>query len=358
MSASRYVLLFALLTPAFAQRPVTTPSVPPAPPAANRILLDVVVDQKHGDKNGPVASLPEQAFTVYDNKIAQPITSFKAVGGPSAPIAVTLAVDAINVDFTRIAYERDQIDHFLKSDEGRLAYPTTLAILNDTQSQIQQGFTRDGNQLASDLEQYTIGLRTIRRSAGIYGADDRLQLSLTALENLVRREATLPGRKILLWVSPGWPILSGPNIQLTNKQQNSIYASVMNLSNQLRAANITLYAINPLGAGESPERTFYYEQFVKGITKPSQAQLGNLSLQVLAEQSGGKVFSSSNDTAALLTHALDDGKAYYELAYTPPASERPGEYHHIEVKLADPGLSARTRDGYYTAPINDPPAKP
>ena len=208
------------------------------------------------------------------------------------------------------------------------------------------------------LNQYTIGLRTIRRSAGIYGADDRLQLSLTALENLVRREATLPGRKILLWVSPGWPILSGPNIQLTNKQQNSIYASVMNLSNQLRAANITLYAINPLGAGESPERTFYYEQFVKGITKPSQAQLGNLSLQVLAEQSGGKVFSSSNDTAALLTHALDDGNAYYELAYTPPASERPGEYHHIEVKLADPGLSARTRDGYYTAPINDPPAKP
>ena len=44
-------------------------------------------------------------------------------------------------------------------------------------------------------------------------------------------------------------------------------------------------------------------------------------------------------------------QAYYELSFDPPRAEHPDEYHHIEVQVAKPGLTARTREGYYSATL-------
>jgi VWFA-related protein len=283
-----------------------------APPTANgRINLDVVVTPKSGP---PVAGLQQQDFTLLDNKAPQPITSFQALGGSQAPIEVILLVDAVNNTFTNIAYERGQIENLLHANGGHLAHPTALAVLTDAGVKMQEGFSTDGNALSVSLDQYTVGLRDIRRSAGFYGATERLQLSLQALSDLIARETPRPGRKVVLWISPGWPLLSGPNVQLDSKQQQQIFQSVVSLSNQLRRARITLYSINPLGASDST-RVFYYEQFDKGVAKPSQAVPGNLGLQVLAVQSGGLALTSSNDIAALLQECLVDTDAYYELSF-------------------------------------------
>jgi VWFA-related protein len=314
-----------------------------APPTANgRIYLDVVVTPKSGP---PVAGLQQQDFTLLDNKAPQPITSFQALGSSQAPIEVILLVDAVNNTFTNIAYERGQIENLLHANGGHLAHPTALAVLTDAGVKMQEGFSTDGNALSVSLDQYTVGLRDIRRSAGFYGATERLQLSLQALSDLIARETPRPGRKVVLWISPGWPLLSGPNVELDSKQQQQIFQSVVSLSNQLRRARITLYSIDPLGASDST-RVFYYEQFVKGVAKPSQAVPGNLGLQVLAVQSGGLALTSSNDIAALLQECLVDTDAYYELSFDPPRAE-PNEYHHLEIRLAKPGLVARTRQGYY-----------
>ena len=319
---------------------------PQTPPVNGRIYLDVVVTPRSGP---PVSGLQQQDFTLLDNKAPQPITSFQAFGGSQAPIEVILLIDAVNTGYTNLAYERIQINNFLRANGGRLAHPTALAVLTDTGAKMQEGFTSDGNALSASLDQYTIGLRDIRRSAGFYGATERLQLSLQALSDLMTRETPRPGRKIVLWISPGWPLLSGPNVQLDTKQQQQIFQSIVSLSTQLRQARITLYSIDPLGAGESSSRVFYYEGFVKGINKPSQAVPGNLGLQVLAVQSGGLALSSSNDVAALLQQSLADIDAYYELSFDPPRAE-PYEYHHLEIRLAKPGLIARTRQGYYGLP--------
>jgi hypothetical protein len=69
---------------------------------------------------------------------------------------------------------------------------------------------------------------------------------------------------------------------------------------------------------------------------------------VLAVQSGGLALNSSNDIAAMLQKAVDDTKTYYELSFDPVQGE-PDEYHQIDVKLAKPGLTARTRSSYYTS---------
>jgi len=311
-----------------------------------QIHLDVVVTPKSGP---PVAGLQEQDFTVLDNKVPQTITSFQAVSGAQVPAEAILLIDAVNTSYQNIAYERNQIDAFLRANGGKLAHPVKLAIFGDTGVQVQASFSTDGNAIADSLDKQTIALRDIRRSAGFYGAEDRLDLSLKALAQLASVEATHPGRKFVLWVSPGWPFLSGPRVQLHGKQEQRLFGTIVEASTELRQARITLYNINPLGAAENTLNIFYYEEFLKGVSKPSQVSLGNLALQVLAAQSGGLVLNSSNDVTALLRQSFADADAWYELSFKPPRSE-PNQYHHLEIRLAKPGLTARTRQGYYGQP--------
>jgi hypothetical protein len=136
---------------------------------------------------------------------------------------------------------------------------------------------------------------------------------------------------------------------MDDKQRQGIFNAIVMISTRLRQARLTLYDINPLGAAESTQNIFYYEEFLKGISKSSQVSDGNLALQVLATQTGGLVLNSSNDVTALLQQAFADADAWYELSFDPVRSE-PNEYHHLEIRLDKPGLIPRTRQSYYTQP--------
>jgi VWFA-related protein len=336
-------LLFILLCTVVASAQQASPR---AQAAGGNIYLDVAVTPKSGP---PVADLHQQDFTLLDNNSPQAITSFQAVTGRQAPVEVVLVIDAINTDARTIGYERIQIDKFLHAEGGRLAYPLAIAVATDTGVKVAENFSSDGNALSAAMDRDQIGLRDIGRSAGFYGATERLQYSLQALSQLAVPEAR-QGRKILLWISPGWPLLSGPNVELDSKQQTQIFAQIASLSTQLRQARVTLYNVNPIGAGESVFRGTYYQEFLKGVSKPSQVNLGNLGLQVLAIQSGGLAFDFNNDAAELLQQCISDIAPYYEISFAAPAAERPDEYHHLEIKIAKPGLTARTRQGYYAQP--------
>jgi VWFA-related protein len=341
-----YYATFALIGSCLGPVAFSQQSAIPAKSTPTRIRLDVVVAAKTGP---PVSDLQVTDFTLLDNKASQPIEAFKMIGGKSAPVEVTLVIDAVNNSYQEIAYEREQIAKFLKADDGKLAYPTTLAVVSDKGTQIQEAASTDGNATNQSLEHLTIGLRSNRPSSGIYGADERLQLSIKALSQLTEHEAARPGRKIILWISPGWPLLSGFGIEVSKTQQQRIFATVVDLSRRLREASITLYAVDALGVDENPGRALFYQQFVKGASDSSETALGDLSLQVLAVQSGGLALNSS-DVLASLQKCMSDTDVYYELSFEPARSERPNEYHHLDVNVDKPGLTARTRDGYYAQP--------
>jgi VWFA-related protein len=348
------ILLASLFAPAciFAQTPASSAPQPAnAPQSTNKIVLDVVVNPRSAYSAPPVANLSPSNFTLLDNKVPQPITSFRAVSrGQEPPTQVLLVVDAINAPYQSIAYARPQIDKFLQANGGHLAYPTSIVVANETGTQMQPVPSTDGNAVSAVFDKYEVGLRAIRRDAGFYGATDRVQVSLQSLSSLLARERATPGRKIILWISPGWALLSGPRVQLTYNQSRQIFAEIVDLSTQLRQSNTTLYSINPIGAGEGVMAVNYYQTFLKGIQKPSQAQIGDLGLQVLAVQSGGRSFNSDNDITGQLQAALADTTAYYELTFTPPPADHPDAFHQIDVKLNDSNLTARTRNGYYALP--------
>jgi VWFA-related protein len=339
--------LFAVLlsfASAFSQQ-----STPPPQPANDMVNLDVVVTTKSGS---PIAGLEQQDFTVLENKTPVPINSFRAVTASEAPTQIVIVIDDVNTGLSNIAYERTEIDKFFHSNGGHLANPTALAFLTDSGIKLQDNFSTDGNSLSAALDQYTVGLHSIIRSGGFYSAQERFEVSVKALLELTTHEASRPGRKLILWISPGWPLLSGPGveIQMNEKQRQQIFSNVVGISNLLRQGRITLYSIDPLGSADFAGRAFWWEAYEKGISKPSQADWGDIALQVLAVQSGGLALTTDNDITAMLQRCVSDAQTYYELSFVPALEQKPATYHHVEVRVAKPGTLARTRQGFYTQP--------
>lgn len=315
-------------------------------PPSRTIHLDVLVTRKGGEA---VAGLQAKDFTLLDDKKPREITSFEAVDAAKDPVEAILVIDDVNTPFTVIAQERIQIDKFLRANGGKLALPLTLAVLTDTGVQMQNGYTLDGNAVAASLDKYTIGLRQIGRSAGADGASERFDDSLKAVRTFATYESQRPGRKIILWLSPGWPLLSGPGIDLTDKQQEMFFNEITWLSTELRESQTTLYAVDPLGVDESVDRAVSYEAFKGAVKKRSQVNIGNLALQVLALHTGGEVLNSS-DISEPLKQCEGENLAYYRIAFEPPPTESRDVYHELKVAVGDPGLIAHTSTGYYAQP--------
>ncbi|AFL89210.1 hypothetical protein Terro_2978 [Terriglobus roseus DSM 18391] len=309
-------------------------------------ILNVVVSSQTRE---PVPGLTPSDFRLLDNKLQRPIISVKQVEAKQEPMSALIVIDAVNIGYTRVAFVRNQVTKFLRSNEGHLAQPTSIVILTDKGAQVQRGLSTDGNALDVGLGEAEIGLREIRRSSGIWGADERFGMSLTALKQLIAYGGTLPGRKLVLWISPGWPLLTGPRIDLSNRQQQQVFDDVVALKRDMRRSNVTLYSVNPLGPEEDLARAGYYQSFLKGINSSSQADIADLSLQVLSVQSGGLVLNSS-DVTGNSSQCLADGRSWYELRFETSEAEHPNEYHSIEVQTDKPGIVARTWTGYYAQP--------
>jgi VWFA-related protein len=316
-----------------------------------RITLDVVVTDKSGM---PVPGLQQQDFTLLDNKQPNKILSFDAIQGGAAtadpPVEVLVLVDEVNTSFKTVSSARQEMEKFLKQNGGALERPTSLVFLSESGIQSTSS-SRDGNTLIAQLNQNKNGLRFIGKTQGVYGLGDRVQLSLQALEQFADYESTRPGRKLVIWISPGWPLLSGPRVELSSKEEQSLFKTVVALSDALRQARITLYSIDPLGMSDSRGlRALRYENFVNGVKKPNQVHIGNLGLQVLAEQTGGRVFNYNNDVAGEIATCIAEANASYVLTFDGLPGDGPNEYHALSVKIDKPGLTARTRTAYYAQP--------
>lgn len=314
------------------------------------ITLDVVVTNKSG---APVADLQPGDFKVLDKKQAQRLISVLGADGVSgksdSPAEAIVVVDAVNGSLEIVASERQMLVRFLHENGGELALPTSLAVLSDQGMTVKNPPTRDGKGLVDFLDAKIPGLRPL----STYGWDAdmaREQLSLKALDFLIAQTSKRPGRKLLIWLSPGWRLQTSGNWIASQKDRQMLFDKVVALSTALRTARVTVYCLDP--SGIDSELTFQqiYEAYLKGVDGPKHVDYGYLLLQVLATQTGGKAFSAASDLAGLLDKCMDDARAYYVLSFSPPPASHPDEYRGIEVQIDKPGLKARTRTGYYAVP--------
>ena len=61
---------------------------------------------RRAKSGAPVTGLGQQDFTLLDNNAPHPIASFKPMSAAQEPVNVIVLVDAVNVDFDRVAYAR------------------------------------------------------------------------------------------------------------------------------------------------------------------------------------------------------------------------------------------------------------
>lgn len=333
-------LLIALSTGSLA----TLSAQAPAQPDSNQMTIHVTVSARNGD---PVTDLTKDDFTLTDNKRPEPITGFRILDAPTTGTVIIL--DAVNLPYSEVSYARQQLAQFFTSNP-HLSQPVGLGVLQSNGLQMQPGFTTDGNALRAALDKYSIGLREMTRSTGIYGAEERLDLSVNMFRMLV---AQLPkdGLKRIIWISPGWPLLSGVGVELTQSQRAPIFTNVVSFTTELYRANIIVDVVNPIGASQDVGQTNYYENFLHAPRTSRDVQLGQLGLQVIAQRSGGLVLNGSNDIAGLIQRAMMQSKGGYELTFMAAPGEHDNEYHELQLKARRSGVVVHTTAGYYAKPV-------
>ena len=129
-------------------------------------------------------------------------------------------VDEVNNSFQSVATERDQIVKYLGRNGGHLPVPISIALFSDSGVKLDQP-TQDGSVLISELEKMPIPIHTINSAMGGNGTVERYQLSLATLSHMLTYTGQKPGRKLLLWLGPGWPMLSGVHYRNDRRGQAS-----------------------------------------------------------------------------------------------------------------------------------------
>ena len=348
------LLCFGLLARAQQpNEPTASAKANPASGTANTaITLDVAVTNQSGQA---VPDLQGQDFTLLDNKQPQKITSFAAEGRPNdagdSSTQVVLLLDQVNTPVQRMRIARQELEKYLKG-QTQLAQPTSILFFSDSGAAATKA-TKDPNALLAELQKNPQPLPNRRVAQGEYGAVERFNSSLRTLGQLANFYSQTPGHKVVVWIGSGWAFLSSPRIDISHKDQQTFFSTIISLSTALRQARITLYQVDPIGSGGLGRE--YYKAFIKPITSPRQIEGGgNLALQVFAYQSGGLVINSSNDLAGEIGKCIAEAQSFYSLTFDAAPSDSANEYHALEVKVSRAGLTARTRSGYYAQP--EPPS--
>lgn len=321
--------------------------------------LSVVITDKAGH---PVPGLPESAFRVLDDHQAARVVGFRAPKSlgtlkdvdPSTEVVIIL--DEVDAPYDRATYARLGIESFLRQNGGQLQIPVSLGIYTERGLDLQQQPSTDGTAMAAALEKRGNAWRMMDKGTGFYGAEQRLKFGQDALDSLIATERTKPWHKLVVWVSGGWPLMDAAQVDVTDRQREKIFTSVQRLNQGLAAAHITMYSIDPLGNGGDEQgyggagaHNQYYLNFVEPVRKPAQATFGDLALQVLSLQTGGRAVFGNDLIQNSLNRVVGELRGTYVLTVELPPQESGSTFRAIEVQTDRAGLVPRTRDGYYVA---------
>ena len=259
---------------------------------AGLIKLDVTVTDNSGQS---ISGLQPGDFTLLDNGQPNKILSFQAFDGILAksdpPVQVIVVIDALQVPADLISNEKNSVEAFLRRNGGRLAEPVSIYTMLETGLwQVTEAST-DGNALAAQVA-HNNEVRLVRGFRGSLRGDvpgsSLGPPSLDALQSLgeiATEERRKPGRKVLIWVGPGWGVGSGAYAEGSLPKDHTFYA-ICWFSTLLREARIAFFNVS---ARETDLRGHQYLDYLRGVESVQGASFRNLDRKVLAVQSGGRV---------------------------------------------------------------------
>jgi VWFA-related protein len=343
-----------------------------------RVPLTIVDVTVTDDKGKPVHGLKQSDFTVLEDNQPMHPNSFEEhrsdVASP-APIQVKqnlppdtfsnvsptppqsgplniLMLDNLN---TPLANQRILQQHMLEFVD-KLSPDTRMAVFNlsEFHLSILQGFTSDHDLLkaAINSKKVTGQVPPIEdlwqdkmnpMEASIDPDEEecnhaamRAQDTISAMKQISRYLSGMPGRKNLLWFSGSFPLMMdahGANCYDVNDELKAA-------DDQLARSHVAVYPADPRAMD------LFTNSVVPKVAVPRQA-IEHLTMEAIAEQTGGKAYYYSNALDALAEAAIDNGSNFYTITYTPTNQSLDTRFRTISVKVDQPGLNLTYRNGYY-----------
>ena len=225
----------------------------------------------------------------------------------------------------------------------------------------------DRRDLIRDIEEAeTVGEVDWRVRQYAEGLTNDLQFSIDALKEIIDSMAGLPGRKALLYVSDGLPMIPAEDMYyaLSQKFQDSTSITLsrefdssrrfMQLASSAATNQVVLYTIDAAGlrAPESSSVQTAYTGTAGLSTFIDTVNVSNIQapLLMMAEQTGGRAIYNSNDVGEGLQKIGNDFRAYYSIGYA-PSHTGTGRLYKIKIKVPSrKDVKIRHRESYRDKP--------
>lgn len=387
-------------------------------------LVDVVVTNDKGDS---VTGLHKGDFQVLEDGKPQTISTFEEHhGGPPTqiklptlpphvytnfPVSQTsdavnvLLLDAMNTPRLDQAYVHTQMINYLKTipPSTRVAIFTLasrlrmlqgvttdsselLKVLNSVQAGPQEssllpsdgeteaihhfiGFVRENsyapipaNSALAAIDPVN-ALRQFILDSQKLVAEERVGITLQAMQQLARYLAGIPGRKNVIWFSGSFPlgIFPDPSVVDPFTYTTSFGDEMRKTADLLTAAQVAIYPI--ASEGLAPDAAYQananeiergmrtldalQDQLQQTATAAVTRESSHNAMEELAKDTGGQAFYNTNGFNDVLTRVVNNGTRYYSLAYSPSNLKMDGKYRRIQVKLLKGKGTLAYRRGYY-----------
>ncbi|MCA1591459.1 MAG: VWA domain-containing protein [Acidobacteria bacterium] len=174
--------------------------------------------------------------------------------------------------------------------------------------------------------------------------------TLRSLEYMMRGASPLPGRKILFFISEGFPLDYSGNIK----------DFLRRVTDAAARSGVVIYSLDAQGLTSGmPDATGDRAFDPMGRLTSTDAQeisARQEPLHILAVETGGRALVNTNAIGDAVNKGLQESSVYYLLAWRPENAEGRGggggaKFHRIEVSLKDrPDLNVVVRRGFYDAP--------
>ena len=186
--------------------------------------------------------------------------------------------------------------------------------------------------------------------------------AIWGLMDAVKQQYRLPGRKSVLFFSPGFGIPQG---------MEDPWRELISIANRF---NVTFYSIDARGLNTTAQNQEAVSELhdaagasranfrrMNGIVTPAMAQAMDTAINSgkantqdtladLAQSTGGFLIANTNDFHDQLKRVSEDIETYFEVTYNPHIEHYDGVFHKIEVRTLRAGLHIQARSGYYALP--------
>jgi len=261
----------------------------------------VVLNTTITDKTGkPVEGLKKVQFKIFEDGKEQPVSVFES---ESTPFAAVILIDTSGSMESRVTLARSAAMNFLDG----LRVDDMVSISNfDSKVSLIQDFSNshDIPDRAYDLKAYGY---TVLNDA-IY----------QAAEQLSKRTEQ---RRAIIVLSDGMDTKSG------RSADKALKAALL--------ANATIYTVDMSDVDTG------------GVDRMQNQG----ALKTFADKSGGRFIATPGGTAMrdAFKNIVSELGTQYTLGFAPGAASKDGKWHTLEVQVAKPNLTIRTRKGYNAA---------